>query len=495
MNPWFRRVFFWLLTVTFFITTPVIVLFLIGYRYSFERGVFIYTGSVSIQANPGQNLDIRIDGAPVSSESNRINRSYHIEGISPGKHSLSVSAPGFTAWSKEITVRSGIATEFWNVLLARDQYGQKMLPLPEGSLAFFPSPNADTVALLSERNGETLITVLDRTNGNRRQIFSTTEFLPGKSVPEEIVRWSPRNNTLLLTSLISKETGEEHTFLIHTDTLAETDLKDIVRVPNPREAQWNPNADTILFLSENTLLSVPIDASLQETSLSQNTETYDIVGNTILSLEPKTGILYQIPIGNPSQKEQLTTAPPEGFFGDYETPYSLIAYDKTRIALIRRDSGDLFLWKSGEKDTWFEKLSGDAKGLQFSDDGKKLLYWTDWEIFTIFTRKWEVQPVREENDRLDVGRFSNTIDHVQWTKDYEHILFSSGREIKTIELDDRGGRNTLTLLTLPNSPLQLSSIGSHNELLFLLPNEGAENLSTLSSITFPEPVGLFGFGG
>ena len=96
MSPIRRRVFFWLLTLTFLATTPAIVLFLMGYRYSVARGVFVYTGSISIQANPDQNLDIRVDGKPVSAESNQINGSYHIEGIVPGKHSVSVSAPGFT---------------------------------------------------------------------------------------------------------------------------------------------------------------------------------------------------------------------------------------------------------------------------------------------------------------------------------------------------------------------------------------------------------------
>jgi hypothetical protein len=492
-----RRLFFWILVLTFLATAPAIILFLMGYRYSFERGVFVYTGSISIQTNPSQNLDIRVDGEPVSSETNRINRSYHIEGVKPGTHALSVSAPGFTRWSKEITVRSGVSTEFWNILLAREQYGQSTVLAPEGTLAFFSSLETNETIFLSQKNGETLITVLDTESGNRRQLFSTIEFSPDPKHPDIALRQSPSNTALFLATFTHTNTGEEHTFLIHTETGNAVDLKDIVRVPLPRDVRWNPENGSLFFLSGNVLFELSTDAPLQEKSLSENIESYDLVDNTIVALEPKTGILFSFPARNPDRKTQITTAPPEDFNGNFATPFSLVAYDKTRVAAIHRETGDLFLYNKGEEREWFKKLSSDAAGFQFSDDGKKFLFWTDWEIFTVFTRKWEVQPVRNEGDRLDIERFSSAIDHVQWSKDYEHIIFSIERNIKITELDDRGGRNTTSIIALPASPLQVTGLGSQDKLTFLLPAREGDTVTspTLSTITFPEPIGLFGFGG
>jgi len=496
MSPFVRRMFFWVLVVTFLVTTPAIILYFIGYRYSFDQGIFIYTGSVTIQANPTQNLAIRIDGKSVSSETNQINRSYHVEGIRPGKPLLLVSAPGFTTWSKEITVRSGISTEFWSVLLAREQYAQTPQSVPEGSVAFFPSTDGNKIALLSKQNNETLVTILDTTDGSRRQVFSTSDLSPTANNPESALQWSLRNNTLLLATLQSKTDGEEHTFIIHTDTLITTDIKDIVSVPHPKGVRWDPTADSVFFLSGSSLFETPIDTPLQEISLSENIESYDVVGRVILSLEPKTGILYRFSVGSPDQKKQLTTAPPKEFPVDYTTPFSLTAYDETRIAIRNAGTGDLFLFNNGDNGESFKKLSSDARGAQFSDDGKKLLFWSDWEISAIFTRKWETQPVREEGERLDVGRFESAIHSVQWEKDYEHILFSSEKNIRTIELDDRGGRNMIDILTLPASPVQVSSLGKQNKIFFLhTKGEGDTSSSVLSSITFPEPLGLFGFGG
>jgi hypothetical protein len=87
------------------------------------------------------------------------------------------------------------------------------------------------------------------------------------------------------------------------------------------------------------------------------------------------------------------------------------------------------------------------------------------------------------------------IDHIQWAKDYEHVLFSSGKDVETTELDDRGGRDTVTLLTLPTLPLQIAAVGSKNEIFSLFPDKDPTNPSLFSSIIFPEPTGLFGFGG
>lgn len=493
MSPIRRRIFFWSLAITFLITTPILILFLMGYRYSFERGIFIYTGSISIQANPTQNLDIQIDGKSVSADSNRLNNSYHVEGILPGKHAVTVSAPGFSTWSKEVTIRSGIATEFWNVLLARTAYPQETLASFEGGEAFFPLPQKNLIAVISERDRETTVVILNTITGDQQQIFSTTDFFLDKDTQRSALRWSPKDATFILLSLLSRETHEEHTFLIRTDIPATTDIKDIVGVPHPQEAKWSSNAAMIFFLSGTTLFTLPINTPLKETALSENIESFDTVGNTLITLQPKTGTLYRFPSGNPADKQQITTTPPEGFSPEYEASFSLIAYDETRIALLNHATGDLFFFNEGPTGEWYKSLSKDAKGAQFSDDGKKLLYWTDWEIFAFFTRKWEVQPVREANDRIDIGRFSSAIHDVQWTKDYEHAVFFSGKDIKTIELDDRGSRDTLTITNLPDAPFQLSSIGTKNELLFLFPNT-ASSATTLASITFPEPISFFGFG-
>ena len=72
----------------FIATTPVVIFYARGYRFSFERGIFIYSGSITIKPNP-QKVGVFLDGKQVSSKKlNPINNSYHIDGIRPGEYLL-----------------------------------------------------------------------------------------------------------------------------------------------------------------------------------------------------------------------------------------------------------------------------------------------------------------------------------------------------------------------------------------------------------------------
>lgn len=503
MNLFWRRLFFWILVFVFFLTTPIITAYLMGYRYSIEKGVFIYTGSISFQSNPNQNIDINVNGTSASSETNQINRAYHIEGLKPGKHLFSISSPGFSTWSKEVTVSSGISTEFWNILLTKKNYEQKTFSIPDGSFSFFPSPSGDRVAILSKKNEEASITILERSTGNSQRIFSSPTFSFLKNPEEHPLLWSSHDENFIMIPLESKGSAQEHIFIIQTDTAKTTDLKDIIRVNNPQSARWNPKkSNSILFMSGATLFETSLESSFESMRIADAVGGYDIVEDSVIFLEQKTGILSQVSLKNPERKEQLTTAPPEGFSFDSDiaknpASFSVYAYDKTRVAVLQHETGDLFFYNKGETGTFFKKISTGMKGVQFSDDGKKILYWNDWEIFTIFTRKWDAQPARAEGDRLEVGRFSNMIEHVQWSKEYQHVIFSSGQDIKIAELDDRGGRNTVNILSLPTHPLKITNLGSQNTLLFLYnknENDTTNSSVIFSSIIFPEPVGFFNFG-
>jgi len=497
MSPVIRSAFFWLLTAIFLITSPVFIFFLMGYRYSIERGVFVYTGSISVSSNPASGIDIRVDGEPVSAKANQMNRSFHIEGIKPGQHTLSVSAPGFTSWRKNISVHSGLSTEFWNVLLAREQYGRSNTPFPEGSLDFFSSPDGIDFLIPIENNGEFTLLLFSSDTGTSRQIFSSLQFTIDQSSPDIRPEWSTENESIILMPLLSRETGQPHAFLIDTDTMETTDLKDIL----PEEARetirsihWSPNEYALLALSGTKLFQIALAPPFAIRTISDTAGAYNTLGSSAIVLEHGTGILSEIPLKNPDNRRQITTAAPEDSVGNSTASFSVIPYDKTRIVLLNAKNGDLFLYNKGESKEWFSRLPGEVRGTQFSDDGKKLLYWTDWEIFTVFTRKWEVQPMRKEGDRLDIGRFSEKISSVQWAKDYEHALFLVNHDIRVTELDDRGGRNTATVISLPAVPKRVSVFGNQNKIFSLFNENGDAARPTLSSITFPEPTSLFGFG-
>src|SRR3990172_8045949 len=117
-----RTLFFWALAILFLITAPTVVLRARGYRFDFSRGVFVHSGTITIKSNP-QTIDINLNGEIMQSKTlGRINNSYNIAGLIPKDYSIAVSVDGFRAWNKKTEVHSGVSSEFWNVLLVRNDY-------------------------------------------------------------------------------------------------------------------------------------------------------------------------------------------------------------------------------------------------------------------------------------------------------------------------------------------------------------------------------------
>jgi len=140
-----RKIFFWLLVLFFIATTPVIVFYARGYRFNFQQGIFIYAGGITIKSNP-QKVEVFIDGKPSPrKKTNLINNSYHIDGIRPGEYLLEVKADGFNTWSKKISIHSGISTEFWNIVLTKEDNNRETYQAP-GIEKFYISPDRKMIA-------------------------------------------------------------------------------------------------------------------------------------------------------------------------------------------------------------------------------------------------------------------------------------------------------------------------------------------------------------
>lgn len=133
-----------------------------------------------------------------------------------------------------------------------------------------------------------------------------------------------------------------------------------------------------------------------------------------------------------------------------------------------------------------QEIATGVERFQFSDDGKKLLFVSTNEIGVYFTREWDVQPRRAENETLQIARFSEPIANTTWSEDYEHILFTRDNTLKIIELDGRSGRVSNDIKSFTSTPSQVFPLFSENRLYIVVPGED------IQSIVFPEPQGLFG---
>jgi hypothetical protein len=476
-----KRIFFWVLTALFFIITPLIIFYSLGYRFNSQRGIFVFTGSLSIKSNP-LNVEIYIDQELKNGSLNRINSTYHVGGLKPGDHLIEVKAEGYNTWSKKITVNSGTSTEFWNILLAKNDYARTNYP-SDGIDKFFFDPGKKLIAYTHNDTGNLTVSVLDLSNDESSDIFSSDEYT-FTSDKKENIEWSPQSKKIIIP--VEKE-GKKNYFLVDVKTKEIIDLKDIANTEDISKVRWDKdNKNFIYYISDGDIYYINSLNPEEKKIVAKNVASYDLSSGYVYYFQLPSGIVYRTNYNGVDEPEQMTTSAPEKMS---DPDYQITVYDPIRIALLNK-SGDLYIHNLGVIKDYFKNLSSGISEIQFSDDGKKMLYWSDSEICVYFLRDWEVQPWRNENDQKEVIRFSEKIDNIQWEKDYEHVVFSVGNKIKTSEIDSRSQNNTQDVVSLSGNSSKIVSDFGENKVYFTDIDNGT---SKLYSIDFPEKTGILGF--
>ncbi len=477
-----RRIFFWTLVVLFFITAPLVIFYALGYRFSFQKGIFIHAGSITIESNP-QNVEITLNGEKIQRKIiNKLNNSVHIDGIRPGEYILRVSAPGYSNWSKKITVRSGVSTEFWNVLLASEQYEIVNHEI-YGARRLFLSPEKGLGAYVQKNDAGFSAGIIDIKSLEKKIVFSSSEYELAPDEKENI-EWSPRGKRIIIPAV--KE-GIKNYFIVNVENEELLNLNDFVKRTEIKTARWDPdNRNYVFYISGGNLYRLNLNDPASEKTIAQNISSYDIAAGKIYYFQLPGGIVYQSDLERKESPLQITTSAPMELSND--SNYKIIAYDKKRIALFNQ-TGDLYVFNQGENGDYFKKLGSEIDNAQFSDDGKKMLFWSNREIFVYFTRRWDVQPIRQENELMNITRFAETVKNTQWTREYEHVVFSTGNSVKLIELDSRGQRNVIDLISLRGNSPKIVSDYKNNRIYFIDENQNGD--ADLHSFEFPEKTGIF----
>lgn len=473
-----KRIFFWVLVTLFFTTTPLIIFYSLGYRFNTQRGIFVFTGSLSIKSNP-QDVEIYIDQQLENKSLNRLNNSYHIGGLRPGEHLVEVKASGFGTWSKKITISSGTSTEFWNVVLKRDSY-EKTSYQSEGIDKYFFDPGKKMIAYTKTGIEGISVNVLDLDTNESENVFSSAEYRFTDDKKENI-EWSPQSEKIIIPA--TKE-EEKNYFIVDIEKKEVANLRELTETENIQKVRWSrENKDFIYYITDSNIYYLNTKNPQEKKLIAENAASYDLSAGFVYYFQIPSGIVYRTNYDGTSTPEQITKSSPDKM---NDMGYQITVYDKDRIAMLNK-SGELYIFNRGEKKDYFKNLSSGINEIQFSDDGKKMLYYNGFEIGVYYTRDWDVQPVRIEDEQKGVTRFSEEIKNIQWTRDYEHVAFSVGDKIKITEIDNRSQNNIIDLISINNKESRVVSDPGENKIYFTDTNGEINNLY---SIVFPEKNGF-----
>ncbi len=488
MARFYRRLFFWVFVIMFLTTAPLAVLYSQGYRFDQYKKIFIHSGSITVKPIPS-SVSIFLNGENrPSSALDIINNSITINGLRPGNYSVRISAEGYEDWEKNVEVHSGVSTEFWNVFLTPRDVSPTELS-SDGAEKFFTSPFGKNVAYF-KKNGNNLEIWSVAVKSNLPTLVYSETDLDFSNDPHDNIEWNSKEQMMIVPVV---QNGESR-FLVVDSAKQQNPIflsQEASNLFNIGKVRWNPgNQNEIYFSakadenSQSNLYRVALETNRPETII-EGVKAYDLSNNAIYFLR-QNNILYKSDLDGKNEKQIILSSLD---FSNDDTNLRLIAYDDDRQAVVS-DGGELFVHNSGGDSVEFlKKISDSAKGVQFSNDGKKLLYWGNNEIGVFFLRKWDVQPRREENEIQQIIRFSSPIDNVFWYRDYEHIFFSTQNAVKIIELDSRDHRIISDVMKY-NSEKFMGSYDSSNGIYYFL--DDVNGMKKIFFFNIPEQIGFFG---
>lgn len=501
MENWKREVFFWTLVLLFLLTVPVIILNAKGYRFDTSRGVFVHSGTITFKSNP-QVVDIKINNELFESKKlNRINNSYNLSNLVPGGYDIQILASGFQPWSKKTQVHSGMASEFWNVLLVRNEYEKTNLETP-GIEKFFTSPKNDLLATSANQENGLEIKILNLNTNVIDQEFNFPDWQLLSETKKENIEWSPDNSFLSIpvekksepvslfltktTNIANTNDEYEYSYFIYDfETKTNLNLTEFLGKKNIHDVRWDPKESGYLFfIEDNSLFRVNVKDANDLSQISTDISSYDLSGSYVYYTKD-SGLLFKNNLNGKDNPIQITNS-----FPDLENSKisTTVVYDDLRVAFILENK-NFYIFNKGEHSDYFRKLGERIQETHFSDDGKKILFWSDNEISVYFLRDQLSQPIREENQMQNITRYSEPIKNVQWFRDYEHIIFNSGRWIKIIEIDLRDHANCMDLASTQNLNPFVVYNNALEKLYFI---DTKDNKTNLYSIDFPEKITIFG---
>ena len=502
--PLKRRLIYTAGTLFFLISSIIIAFFALGYRFNSQHGIFIYSGTITIKSTPS-NVDIYLNNKAITKTSyDIINNAYNVNGIKPGHYTLEIKSPNHSSWKKEIEVHSGIATEFWNIVLPKDEPEKIRLDIVNPSF-YKISEGGAQIVYATQTNGPLNIFNYSTKEERAMKIFEECDECSNlkKTTSLKIAEFSPSQNSLILEiekdgsydwylaflDKIEKE-GLNNSTLVYLnsqlDKLATLNSKEarkqfeIETMPSPvmieesplsKEApclhsfKWLDN-DNFYFLSQGNLYLTTL--SKKETRLVlEGIRGYEISQGNIFFIKVPSNLVFRSDYSG-SNLKQITENLIDQDFGEKDPFYKLTIYGEKRLVILNQNK-ELYLYNDNDDEHQvFKKIGDNVQGAQFSNDGKKLLYFNEDEIKVYYLKEWDVQPKNTVGKNIKI--YENREDKIQdamWHHNYQHVIFSTNKKIQMVELDGRDQINKSVVLE-PNITKPLFSYDSKSRNLYFL---------------------------
>ncbi|HCC59859.1 MAG: hypothetical protein A2402_00520 [Candidatus Staskawiczbacteria bacterium RIFOXYC1_FULL_37_43] len=405
--------------ILFFIFTPYIVLYSMGYRLDFANIKILATGGIYVRSYPQADqiiIDSKIDGKP-----GMFLNAFFVQNLAPQNHTLLVKKPGYFSYGKNVSVIENHVTKLENILLIKENLSFDLLA---EKTDYFSLSSDKKYILVSEYSQESLaLEYLQLSSPGLKKNYSVllknTEILD--------TTWADNSNI----ALIKIKNASDVSYYIFDPSSAKTVLAAVPYL-DKNSTQIYFDGAQIYYVENQTLYYLK---NTKVTALIKDIAAYKILDNKILALSSDGLLLEYDVLGKLLQN--ITTKK----FLLYKNKSYKLSVEFQRTFLETNDSLYLF---DPDKEAFADFYSPiENYEILFAPDGKNLILSNSNEIY-----------LYSFEEKLYKKLFSGEkIKNCQWLNN-DYIIFEDNKTIKISEIDYRGNINIVSLP--PDNPSQIA---------------------------------------
>ncbi len=455
---WQRRLIVITLILVFLILAPSLVFYSMGYRYNLKEHRIQRVGIIVVTHSP-RDAQTLVDGQQIPTLDAFLGTD-RMRDLLPGTYNVKVSKEGYQDWQKELRVQPEIATMARYVMLFRNEAEiNRLSEISDTYSEKIVSEDKNQIALLKYNDNLPVIEVLDTKSGISKFTLNTDSYIDDlKNYKLKQLAFSNDTDAVF----VSFELAEKDDLVFEFKSQSTKKLKNISEAQNIKA---NPKNNDEFFFTSAKILYKYNAKNQQKIKVAENIVDYQVSDNSIyiVKLPEKSEYINQAEytlskISQNGKSEQIlaTNLPKDDSF-------ELKISERDKVAILSKNH---ILYYSGE-DSLVHKVAQDINTFDWSKDvdketttGEILLFASNNEI-SIF------DPLIQNNEQIT--RFGEKIANITWLhSDYKHIIFSVNNQVKSVELDENGGRITNNLVTTSKSNPIILNQDEESSTLYLL---------------------------
>ncbi len=383
-----RKILFFICLFLFLLIVPTAIFYSQGYRLDFENKRFSQTGGLFLKILPKQ-VGVYLDGK-LKEETDFLFGSILIENLLPKKYKIEIKKEGYYPWEKTLEVKEKEVTEAKNVILFPENLNLTILFKEIENFWFSPDQRK---IILKEGNEK----------GWALKLYELDKDVKSHLIAERDI-WP-----------------------------VEADLLDLKFSEDSKEISLEIGAAEQIKYFTLALNKTPPTLVASEPPLPplKNVVSYQETNNDIYYLD-NFGQLFK-------NEKRLTENP---FSVKPETEYELKIFQDY---LFLREAETLYQFNHSSKS--FENFFEGIQNLKISPDAKKLVYFSDYEIWILFLE--DGSPQKKTGNKIFLMRLSEKIRDCLWLNSH-YLVFNTGDIIKISEVDERDKINVIDAWELKN---------------------------------------------